>query len=86
MRRRASIRKCLERLEAVARKRANAVGRQAIIEVVFDESVGERHLVLTSSSGASPCCFQEISGPGPKLADFGEFASVLYLTTAEMNA
>ena len=83
--RRPSIRKRLERLEAVRQKRANVVGREAYIEIWPDDCVGERHLAMTSSPDAGRCWFQERPGPGPKLEDFGEFECVLHLTTAEMN-
>ena len=49
---------------------------------VFD---GEQHLVMVGSPG-QVCYFQQVPGPGPQLADFGEFASVLCLTPAEMEA
>jgi hypothetical protein len=79
--RKSSIRKRLERLEAVRQKGANVV----FIEIWPDDCVGERHLVMTSSPDAGLCWFQERPGPGPKLEDFGEFECVLHLTTAEMN-
>jgi hypothetical protein len=78
-----SIRKRLERLEAVHKKQANVVGREAFIEMgAFD---GERHLVMMSPRDQARCYFQEMPGPGPQLADFGEFSLVLVLTSAEMN-
>lgn len=84
MRRRSPTLKRLERLEAVRKKRADAVGREAWIEI--SDCVGERHLVMTSSSDDGRCWFQERLGLGPQLSDFGEFTFVLHLTTDEMNA
>ena len=40
---------------------------------------GERHLVMTNSE-IGRCYFQERPGPGPQLADFGEFVLKLYFT------
>jgi len=83
MKRGLSIRKRLERLEAVRQKQADAAGREAFIEIGnFD---GERHLVTTSPPDEPRCYFQEMPGPGPQLADFGEFGLVLHLTRFEMN-
>jgi hypothetical protein len=73
----------LERLEAVRQKQTETAGRGALIEMEFCD--GETHLVMTSSD-ARQCWFQVRPGPGPQLADFGEFAAVLYLTPAEMEA
>jgi hypothetical protein len=81
MRRTLSIRKRLERLEAVQRKQAEAAGREAFI--VMGAREGERHLEMTSSPDAGRCWFLERPGPGPQLADFGAFAVVLELTEAE---
>ena len=81
--RRLHIRKRLERLEAVRQKQAGTAGREAFIELWPND--GERHLVMTNSN-TGRCWFQERPGPGPQLADFGEFACVLHLTSAEMNA
>jgi hypothetical protein len=83
MRRERSIRARLERLESVCQKQAETAGRRALIEMGFCD--GESHLVMTSSD-ARQCWFQVRPGPGPQLADFGEFAAVLYLTPAEMEA
>jgi predicted GH43/DUF377 family glycosyl hydrolase len=85
MMRRSSIRKRLERLEAARQKQANAEGREAWIEISPTDIVGEQHLVLTSI-WRGRWWFQERPGPGPQLSDFGEFVSVLHLTTDEMNA
>jgi hypothetical protein len=41
--------------------------------------------VRLSAAGAARCYFQELPGPGPQLADFGQFSLVLHLTTDEMN-
>ena len=80
---RLSIRKRLERLEAVRQKQAETSGREAFIAMGdFD---GERHLVMTSSLDAGRCWFLEMPGPGPKLVDFGEFACVVAFTPAELN-
>ena len=79
-----SIRKRLERLEAVRQKQADAAGREAFIEIGLCD--GETHLVMTSSPDAGRCWFQERPGPGPQLSDFGKFAHVLHLTPAEMDA
>jgi hypothetical protein len=75
--RRFSIRKRLERLEAALPKPATAC-RTAI--VVIGGCDGEHHLVMDCSR---PGLFLEAPGPGPQLADFGEFESVLYLTKDE---
>jgi hypothetical protein len=81
---RLSIRARLERLETVLRKGTPTPGREAFVEML-PAAVGERHLVMTSPAGAARCWFQERAGPGPGIEDFGEFESVLYLTTAEMR-
>jgi hypothetical protein len=56
-------------------------GREAFIELA--EFVGDRHLEMISPPGAQHCRFQERPGPGPQLADFGEFATVLVATPFE---
>jgi hypothetical protein len=77
------MQKRVERLEALLPK-PGAPCRTAV--VVLGMLNGERHLVMTSPPG-DPCCrFEEMPGPGPQLADFGEFASVLYLTWAEARS
>jgi hypothetical protein len=81
MSRKLSIRKRVERLEAVLAKPGTAPYREA--RVVLGDFEGEGHLVMTSSP-EDPCCwFQEMPGPGPQLADFGKFALVLHFTSAE---
>jgi len=82
--RKLSIRSRLERLEAIRQKRASALQREAFVEI-FEEDCVERHLVMNSPPDAQRVFFQERPGPGPQLADFGEFGSVLYLTPDEMN-
>jgi hypothetical protein len=83
MTRTVSIRKRLERLEAARQKQADTAGREAFI--VLGAFNGERHLEMTSSPDAGRCWFQEMPGPGPQLADFGEFAFALDLTEDEAN-
>jgi hypothetical protein len=85
MMRRLPIRKRLERLEARQQKEASPACREAFIEILADDCV-ERHLVMTSPPDAQRCFFQQEPGPGPQLADFGEFSLALYLTPAEMEA
>jgi hypothetical protein len=75
--------KQLERAECVRQRQADTAGQEAF--VVFGCFDGERHLEMTSSD-AGRCWFQERPGPGPQLADFGPFASILYLTPAEAEA
>ena len=82
--RRSSVRKRLERLEEIRQKRASELQRDAFIEILAEDCV-ERHLVMTSPPNAQRCFFQERPGPGPQLADFGEFSFVMHLTYAEMN-
>ena len=84
MMRRSSMRKRLERLEAVRQERASALLREAFIEML-DGDCTERHPVMLSDADAARCYFQEMPGPGPQLADFGEFELVLHLTRDEMN-
>ena len=82
--RRLPMRKRLERLEARCQRQATPAYRQAFSEMgLFD---GERHLVMVSPPDQVRCYFQQVPGPGPQLADFGEFAFVLCLTPAEMEA
>ena len=80
MKRRLSTRARLERLEKALKNGALSHG-QAIVEV-RDWNDGERHVVVTD---AAHCHFRELPGPGPQLADFGEFSSVVYMTSAEME-
>jgi hypothetical protein len=82
--RRSSVRKRLERLEGIRQERASELQREAFVEMLAEDCV-ERHLVMTSPPNAQRCFFQERPGPGPQLADFGEFGLVLHLTYAEMN-
>jgi hypothetical protein len=72
-------------LEVVAQKPAIAVYRDALVEMCCEPCPDERHLVMTGSDRGR-CLFQEVPGPGPQIDDFGEFAAVLYLTPAEMEA
>jgi hypothetical protein len=72
--------KRLERLEAARRKQAEAAGRMAFI--VIGPPDGETHLVL-SNSDRGTCWFIETPGPGPQLADFGEFSLVVHFTEDE---
>ena len=83
--RRFSIRKRLERLEAVRQQQINVVRRGALVEILPFDYVGERHLVMTGSADAGQGWFQERPGPGPQLVDFGEFAFALGLSTHEMG-
>lgn len=77
MKRRSSIRKRLERLEAVLLEREAPTGPLAVIEIgSFD---GERHLVMSNSR----CAFREEPGPGPTLKDFGKFSGAIYLSRFE---
>ena len=46
----------------------------------------ERHLVMVSSPDQARCYFRYMPGPGPQLADFGEFSLVVALTSDEMEA
>ena len=85
MRRRLSTQTRLERLEAAVSTTVTPPRREAFIEMLVP-GAAERHLVRLSDAGAARCYFQELPWPGPQLADFGEFACVLHLTTAEMNA
>ena len=80
---RLSVWKRLGRLEAARQKQADTGGREAFIEMGLCD--GETHLVMTSAADADRCYFQEKPGPGPQLSDFGEFAFVLHLTTAEIR-
>jgi len=84
MMRRLSIRARLERLEEALEKNETTPYREAFIEMLAWGD-GERHLVRLSDADAARCYFQELPGPGPQLADFGDFALVLHLTTDELN-
>lgn len=84
MRRRLSVRKRLERLEAAQAKAATKPYTEALIEIGDCDEDCERHLVMTSSDRGR-FYFREEPGPGPQLADFGEFSFVMHLTYAEMN-
>ena len=85
MRRSRSLWQRLERLETVQRMSTATAGREAFIEMWPHD--GERHLVMTSAPDAGRCWFPRAnSGPGPQLADFGEFSLVLHVTEAEMNS
>ncbi|HEV3331396.1 MAG TPA: hypothetical protein VG096_10465 [Bryobacteraceae bacterium] len=84
MKHRSTIRKRLERLETAQQKGASAVYREAFVEICPD-CPGERHVVMIGSNGIRSF-FQETPGPGPQLSDFGEFAFVLDVTPAEMDA
>ena len=79
-----SIKKRLERLEAAQAKRNVACCRSAIIETGRSHK-GESHLVLLSPPGEAHCVFKQVPGPGPQLADFGEFGWVNWFTSAEMK-
>jgi hypothetical protein len=80
-----SLLKRLQRLEATTQKQMDTADRQAFIELGVPDCDGARHLVMTGS-GNCQWWFQEQPGPGPQLADFGEFACVVHLTPAEMEA
>jgi hypothetical protein len=79
--RRSSIRRRLARLEAI--RQANPSGREA--HVVVGRYVGETHIEMTGSPVGGRYYFRERPGPGPKLADFGEFALVMEITCHEAN-
>jgi hypothetical protein len=81
---RLSNRKRVERLEALQAKQANTELRDALIETLSGWD-GERHLAMVSAPDAERCIFQERHGPGPQLADFGEFSWVLRLSSDEMQ-
>jgi len=83
MMRKLSIRRRVERLEAARQKQTDATGREAFI--VMGDFTGERHLKMAGSADEVRCCFQEMPGPGPQLANFGEFALVVHLTRAEAD-
>jgi len=85
MKHRSSFKKRLGHLEVVERQRAIAAYREAIVEICCEPCPDGRHLVMTGSDGGR-YFFQEVSGPGPHLADFGEFDLVLGFTPAEMEA
>ena len=77
-----TLRKRLERLEAGANSRMNTAGRSALVKMSLDFSDSPRHLeVVYQAQGHYT--FQEAPGPGPKLEDFGEFDSVIWLTPFE---
>ena len=82
MRRIASLRRRLQRLEAMAQKRRLAAGRFALIVMASNTSSTQKHLVVTAEDPGF-CEFREEPGPGPTLADFGEFEPVVYLTASE---
>jgi hypothetical protein len=73
----------LERLEVVLPKPVTTADRSAFI--VIGDFDGARHLVMTSSE-VGCCWFQEAPGPGPGLADFGEFSLVIHFTSCEARA
>lgn len=77
-----SLWKRLERLETAERISTASAGREAFIEMWSHD--GERHLVMTRAD-VGRYWFQEQPGPGPQLADFGEFSLVLQFTEDEMN-
>ena len=81
MKRRLATRTRLERLEAALENNRSIRYRQAIVETV-DWNDGERHVVVVD---AGRCHFRELPGPGPQLADFGEFSLVVRMTSAEME-
>jgi len=80
-----TLRKRVERLESLRKKRANAGLRGAII-VMCGEDCDERHLEMTSPPASLECTFVEKPGPGPQLQDFGEFGPVVWFTPAEWEA
>jgi hypothetical protein len=71
----------LERLEEKLETKRSTQHGMAIIEIVAGND-GERHVVLVD---AAHWHFREAPGPGPQLADFGEFSPVLRITSAEME-
>lgn len=76
--------KHLERAECIRqRRRTDTAGREAFFVLALLD--GERHFEMISSSNGR-CWFEERPGPGPQLADFGPFASILCLTPAEAEA
>ena len=72
------------RLEEVLAKDETTPYREAFIGDLECDA-DERHLVMLNAADAWRCFFQEMPGPGPQLADFGEFGLVVRLTWAEMN-
>jgi hypothetical protein len=80
MPRRSSLRRRLTRLE---QRQANPAGRSAYIEP--SSLVGETHLVMLGPPRYGCWHFEERPGPGPQLADFGKFESVLQFTEDEAN-
>ena len=79
--RKLSTRARLERLEENLETKRSTQHGMAIIEMV-DWNDGERHVVLVD---AAHWHFREVPGPGPQLADFGEFSPVVRMTSAEME-
>jgi hypothetical protein len=81
--RKASIRTRLERLEALRAK--TELSREAWIVTDPSDTAAEHHLVLVSPANARRCQFEQRPGPGPQLADFGEFDMFIELSSDEMK-
>jgi hypothetical protein len=77
-----SLRKRLARLETRRGTRASDTGRSALIKQLLDLSDSARHLEVVSQNQGH-YTFQEALGPGPGLADFGKFDSVVCLSPFE---
>jgi len=81
--RRLGVLKRLENLEARWQKLETKAYREAFI--VNEPLEGETHLVMDSDPAAPRCYFHKERGPGPQLADFGQFEFALYLSPEEMK-
>ena len=77
---RSSMQRRLKRLE---QKQASPAGREAYIAP--SSLVGETHLVVDGPPVGGRYYFREEPGPGPQLADFGQFESILQFTEDELN-
>jgi hypothetical protein len=75
MMRRLGTLKRLESLEARWQKAETKAHREAFI--VSEPYAGETHLVMDSDPDAPRCYFHKERGPGPQVADFGQFDLIL---------
>jgi hypothetical protein len=81
-----SIRKRVERLEAMQANRAIPPYREALIVYEGRDAAAESHLVLVGPADNPRCYFERRPGPGPQIADFGKFDQVLCVSHAENEA
>jgi hypothetical protein len=64
-----------------ARRVKTELSREAWIVTDPSDTAAEHHLVLVSPANARRCQFEQRPGPGPQLADFGEFDMFIELSS-----